>query len=111
MKLDRNINADGRGKYGLIKNRRLEEIMAGRDVDAMDVRDAIEVLERAGIIDWGSTPGTEFFAIRIKDKYAGGALTTYAQYAIRDGEVEYGQEIMQMAKRAAEFSPHCKKPD
>lgn len=112
MKLDRNMNADGRGKYGLLLTRKLD---AAKDVHSpqglMEIEHAIKVLETAGILDWGDKPETEFFLIRLKDKYAGGALHTYASYAVRDDEVEYGRDVMEMAKRSGEFHPNCKKPD
>ena len=125
MKLDRNINGTGRGKYGLIKTRTLMDVIMtvreeGDDNDAsmvklklaMKVRSAIELLEEAGILDWGLA-GTEsaFFVIKLKDAYAGGALHTYASYAVRDGQVEYGRDVMDLAKRSGEFHPNCKKPD
>ncbi|MFK4725381.1 hypothetical protein ABIE89_006481 [Bradyrhizobium niftali] len=125
MKLDRNINGTGRGKYGLVNNRKLLEVISparaeGDDNDAsmvklrlaFRVRDAIELLEEAGILDWG-VAGTEgeFFVIKLRDAYAGGALHTYASYAVRDGQVEYGRDVMELAKRSGEFHPNCKKPD
>lgn len=113
MKLDRNINGNGRGKYGLILNR---ELARAKDIHSpqglTEIEYAISVLEHAGIIQWGE-PNTEneFFVLKLKDKYAGGALHTYASYAVRDGEVEYGQEVMALAKRAGEWHPSSKKPD
>lgn len=89
MKLDRNINESKRGKYALIKLRRLTEIEAwdGGDGEAADrhaVIDAINLLERAGVLDWGyaGTEG-EFMLIRLKDKYAADALEAYAAAATR----------------------------
>jgi hypothetical protein len=113
MKLDRNINGDGRGKYGLILNR---ELARAKDIHSpqglTEIEYAINILEHAGIIEWGG-PHTEneFFVIKLKDKYAGGALHTYASYAVRDGEIEYGQDVMELAKRSGEFHSSCKKPD
>lgn len=104
MKLDRNINADGLGKYALLKLRNLR-----RGDPAVDA--ALRTLDEAGVLDWGNTVDSEFFVIRLKDKYAAAALHTYAHHAVRDGEVEYGQEIMEMAKRSGEWHPNCKKPD
>lgn len=115
MKLDRNINADGRGKYGLIKNRRLAQIEAwdggeGEALDRQAVLDAVALLERAGVIDWGRTVDSEFMVIRLKDKYAGNALHNYAAAACKD-DIEYAREIMEMAMRSGENHPNCKKPD
>lgn len=116
MKLDRNINGSGVGKYALIKTRRLAQIRAwdggdGEIADQQAVEDAIALLERAGIIDWGATPDTEFFVMRLKDRYAGGGLAQYAIGAVYDGEVEYGQEVQALAARAGTNHPNCKKPD
>lgn len=126
MKLDRNINDTGRGKYGLVNNRALQEyldILPGDiatrgtqpnsvEMEALKVANAVSFLEAMGVIDWGETGSeAEFFVIKLRDKYAGGALHTYASYAVEDGEIEYGQDIMELAKRSGEFNPHCKKPD
>jgi hypothetical protein len=111
MKLDRNIGADGLGKYALIKNRKLAELLKDRGMIPGDLTEALAVLEQYEVIDWGDKPETEFFVIRIKDKYASGALYQYASYAIRDNEIEYGQEVMALSKRSGEWHPNCKKPD
>lgn len=116
MKLDRNINEDGRGKYGLIKNRRLAEIdklYDGGDGDVADlqaIKDAIALLERAKVIDWGITPETEFFVIRLKDQHAQAALDSYAEDAV-DDDVEYAEEVGGLALRAGPNHPNCKNPD
>ena len=114
MKLDRNINANGRGKYALLKLRKLDEYTSQEPFAelAKPIADAIKTLEDAGILDWGIA-GTEaeFMVIRLKDKYAQGALCDYATRAERDGEWEYGAEIRSMAARSGPSSPWCKKPD
>jgi hypothetical protein len=116
MKLDRNINGNRRGKYALLKLRRLTEIEAwdGRDGEIADrqaVIDAIALLERAGVLDWGyaGTEG-EFMLIRLKDKYADVALKAYAAAAHED-DPEYAAEIHDMAERAGRNSAWCKNPD
>lgn len=116
MKLDRNINGNRRGKYALLKLRRLTEIEAwdggeGEALDRQAVIDAVGLLERAGILDWGYS-GTEgeFMLIRLKDKYAAEALEAYAAAAIED-DPEYAGEIRDMAERAGPNSPWCKAPD
>jgi hypothetical protein len=109
MKLDRNINPNGRGKYALLKLRRVDEFTAGLTRARID--DAFAILEMYGILDWGDRPETEFFPIRLKDKYASHALEAYAISAFHDGEQEYAAEIEQLAARAGPNSPFCKKPD
>ena len=70
MRLDRNMNADGRGKYALLKLRQLEEFRGADGSFSMDITDAISLLVKYGILDWGDKPETEFFVIHLKDKYA-----------------------------------------
>ena len=104
MKLDRNLNPDGRGKYALLKLRNL------RDGDtAVDA--ALRTLDEAGILDWGNTRESEFFVIRLKDQYADDALFRYALSARMDGEGDYAREVEEMAMRAGVNHPNCKKPD
>ena len=115
MKLDRNINADGRGKYALVKLRRVTEVekqFGKADGSAgAAVWNALGVLQSYGIIDWGDQEAPEFMLIRLKDAYAAGALKAYALAAIDDEQVEYGNEVMEMAKRSGANHPNCKKPD
>lgn len=112
MKLDRNINANGMGKYALLKLRALETFRdqgAFGEVDPA-IANAIHTLEEAGILDWGDKPETEFFVIRLKDHYANHALTAYARIAEKF-DPEYAAEIFEMAGRAGQNSPFCKEPD
>lgn len=121
MKLDRNITDDGRGKYGLINTRRLREFLdlVGdsrnahnmTEVNAMKVREAIQLLEEEGVIDWGPAESeSEFFVIKLRDRNAGAALASYAlAAAIHDGE--YAREVKELADRAGPRSPFCKDPD
>ena len=60
-------------------------------------------------VDFGDTPDTEFFVIRLRDKYAAPALAAYAMAAYRDDE-EYGLEVLNLAKQSAEH-PNQKPPD
>jgi hypothetical protein len=118
MKLDRNENDNGLGKYAILK---LRELAAFRRPTTFggypdDIEEALRVLERRGILDWG-VEGTEaeFFLIRLKDKYAQAALYAYAEAIVAEpdcaGDAEYAQEIVEMGKRAGADSPWCKKPD
>jgi hypothetical protein len=114
MKLDRNINGNGRGKYALLKLRKLDEFAEPDDPFqkvAPAIVKAMAVLEGAGILDWGIA-GTEaeFMVIRLKDKYASEALEAYAAAAIAD-DPEYAGEVRDMADRAGPNSPWCKTPD
>src|SRR5690349_16291653 len=98
MKLDRNINPNRRGKYALLKLRRLTEIEGwdggeGEALDRQAVIDAVALLERAGILDWGwaGTDG-EFFVIRLKDKYAAEAIRAYSDAVVKDAASIVGDE-------------------
>ena len=56
MKLDRNINASGRGKYALLKLRKLDDFDPfHKNGTGAKVTAALKTLERAGILDWGGT--------------------------------------------------------
>lgn len=117
MKLDRNLNADGRGKYGLILNRRIkqiEETYGTADGSAgAAVLAALATLVSFGVIDWGATPETEFFVMRLKDEHAGAGLAAYASDVRASGQnAQYADEIYYgLAVRAGRNHPLCKKPD
>lgn len=110
MNLDRNIPNGHGNKYALIKNRRLEELRDSSGILPDRIGDALLILVDAGVLDWGCSPETEFFAIRLKDKNAGPALGSYAIAAMVD-DPEYAMEIAQLAARSGLQHPHCKKPD
>ena len=111
MKLDRNINAGGRGKYGLVLNRKVERVDEDYDAYRANViRTALRVLELAGIIDWGTTPETEFFVMRLKDEYAAGGLSGYAA-AAAGHDTDYAREVWDLSQRSGRHHPNCKKPD
>lgn len=105
MKLDRNTAADGRGKYAVVRLRRLDGAPA-------DVREAIDKLVAGGFVTMDAPGGLdEFFVIMLKDKYADAALLSYAADAALDGEAEYAEEVRALAARAGRNHPSCKKPD
>lgn len=109
MKLDRNINPDGRGKYALVLVRKMPKPGAP---EYARVRQALAVLDEAGMLDEGEL-GTEreFMVIRLRDRYAKPALTAYARTAKADGQDEYAGEIFEMVERSGTASPFCKTPD
>lgn len=101
MKLDRNINQDGKGKYELIHLR-------GELTD--DERRAISILVNSGRIRNTSVGAPdEFFLIKLKDEFAYAALIAYAdQASVHD--TEYALEVYDMAYRA-QAHPLSKRPD
>lgn len=60
-------------------------------------------------IDFGDSEATDFFVIRLRDKYASAALHAYASKAREDGEFEYAHEITVLANMA-ENHPDKRKP-
>lgn len=120
MKMDRNLNADGRGKYALILMRNMPPV-GGLQRDA--VEKAFETLQQAGMLDYGAAESpSEFFLIRLKDKYAMDALAAYADAVMRESRVatdpakekdlyEWAIEVRRLVARAGELSPFCKQPD
>lgn len=101
MKLDRNITKPRRGKYALIKLR--------EDQPVPDPNSDFHSILRTAAIDYGDTPETDFFVIRLKDKYAFRALAAYAAAAMAD-DPEYAGEIGELALLALN-NPHQKRPD
>jgi hypothetical protein len=129
MKLDRNINGTGRGKYGLVNNRKLQEYLAvlpggaksgmprsveeeELEFEAMKIHNAVRFLEDMGILDWGlEGTASEFFVVKLRDQHAEDALTAYARSALNGGDVEYYHDVRALSDRAGIFSPFCKKPE
>lgn len=110
MRLDRNIENGHGNKYALVKNRRLEELRAS-DPAAFDVSmAALLLLAHNGVLDWGCTPETEFFVIRLRDINAAPALRSYAASSWRRDE-EYAREVLELSDRSGRNHPNCKEPD
>lgn len=86
MQLDRNINKNGNGKYALINL-------------------------RTNKIEWGES-GTEeeFFVIKLRDRYAQGALNKYAE-DVKELDEEFAAQVQELANRSGEDSSYCKNPD
>lgn len=87
MKLDRNINPNGQGKYALF-----------------DLR------KQAWVNDCGVGQEHEFFVIMLKDENADSALSAYAASAFKT-DAEFAKEVAELAVRAGPYSPFCKAPD
>lgn len=103
MQLDRNMNADGSGKYALLKLRQ------GDKPFSTEEKGAINLLTREGRIDFGTSYKTDFFVIRLRDEYAAPALFAYANAAVWD-DPEYAREVRELANMALNH-PNKKKPD
>lgn len=86
MKLDRNKNPGGTGKYALINMRKLAPVIeAAEDMSkfpkAIDrgVYEAFQHLLRKGYITLGNeSPGEQFFVMKYKDAFTASGLHAYA---------------------------------
>ena len=78
MRLDRNINKDGSGKYALLK---LRDVHVSSDGD---VHNAIKLLGERGMIHWGTESlGDQFFVMKYKDVFTAPALRAYHDAVLR----------------------------
>lgn len=99
MKLDRNITEPRRGKYALIKLREVELPFVTNQTSFGE-----KAMVPVSAIDYGGSWDTDFFVIRLKDKYAGPALHAYAEAAKAD-DIEYAAEIDALAQAADRIMP------
>lgn len=107
MKLDRNEQPGGVGKYALINMRRYRALPPDKAEEAHDLLGKMEAL---GIIDTGARGADdEFFVIKLKDRYAPAALNAYAN-AAADDDKEWATQVLALASRA-EHHPAQKQPD
>jgi hypothetical protein len=110
IKLDRNINPDGSGKYALINLRKLRNpnTFPKGVTQAVEAEAAIKLLSDLGIIQWGNeSPGDQFFVVKYKDRFAADALEAYARaagdYSDRTSDPnlkEFAAEILNEAYKA-----------
>lgn len=119
MKPDRNINGDGRGKYALILLRN----MPTDDGAKAQVMRAIDILDAQGMLDYGEAESpSEFFVMRLKDRFAGDGLRAYSEAVAKAAQQEHDQvksqnlyqwsiEVLKLSGRAGDMSPFCKTPD
>ena len=103
MRLDRFTTPDNRNKYALLKLRKGTPVPIG-------LHKATGFIVDAGMLDMGNKPGTEFFVIRLKDKYAAAALAAYAKAALEDGELEFAKDVQTLADISLAY-PDRQKPN
>jgi hypothetical protein len=78
MKLDRNINSDGSGKYALVNLRKVRAL-GDQSPLACQVANAIDLLEDSGLLSFGyESPDQQFFVLKYGDKFTASALRMYA---------------------------------
>jgi len=86
VKLDRNVNTTGLGKYALINL-------------------------RTNSVEWGRAgEPDEFFVIKLRDRHARAALLAYAE-SMSSADPEFADEVHNLADRASMLNPFCKEPD
>jgi hypothetical protein len=108
MKLDRNGDPLGVGKYALVN---IRKVRALDGIQAAMASDLITKLYALGVLETGEKGSSEeFFAIKLKDKYADKALIAYAE-AAQDADREYANDVYDLAARSGSHSPFCKQPD
>lgn len=106
MKLDRNITNPRRGKYALVLMRRFQEL---DPIQQELFSEAMDSLRSLHAVDFGDSAESDFFVIRLRDKYAGHALTAYGLAAV-DDDPEYSGEVLKLAEMAVTH-PSKRKPD
>lgn len=114
MKLDRNINGDGLQKYAAINLRKLNQLAPAPGTSqrwAPEVEAALKTLSDVGVLEWGRTgEPDEFFLIKLKDKHAMAALMSYS-HCIRKDDLEFSEQVRELALRSGPMHPLCKNPD
>lgn len=116
MKLDRNINKDGKGKYALIQLRKVD---AGSEAEGLLLR-----LHELGCLEWGCVgKPDEFFVIKLRDKYAQEGLSAYSAAVAKDASkyandedksrsiMQWAIQVQSLCQRAGILSEFCKDPD
>ena len=114
MKLDRNIEGnEGRGKYAILNLRTLAMCERQDTFSGLppDLSHALEVLEQAGILEWGEVGSPhEFFLVKLKDEAAARALAAYAD-GYENIDPEWAAEVRRLASRSGPRHPLCKRAD
>lgn len=109
MRLDRNTHPDGRQKYAVIK---LRNMPAPNTIAYDRVCEALGILTGAGMLEYGPAKSeAEIFVIMLRDRYARPAMLGYSRAAQVDSQVEYADDILELADRSGTASPFCKTPD
>ena len=110
MRLKRNTNRTGWGKYAVVNLDKLAKLEEGMDGPADQARQAIGRLETLGILTFGKEgSGDEFFVLKLKDIFASSTLTHYAGRAGAYDQ-EYGKDVRALAVRSV-CMPGRKIPD
>ena len=99
-KLDRHVNPDGSGKYGVINLRRLNSPECPKEF-----KQWYDGLLKAGFIITGrESPKDQFFIMKYGDKFTSEGLKGYANAAKEAGNLEYANSIYHEAELAEKAS-------
>lgn len=105
MRLDRNTNPSGKGKYAVINLRKIP----GDPRNAQELAEAI--LANPECVEFGIAGSPdEFWLLKLKDEHAEAALYAYAGHALPK-DPEYAAEVAGLARCAGRNSLFCKTPD
>lgn len=105
MKLDRNINPDGRGKYALVNLRALH----GEGVP-QEYREWFNNLVAVGLVTLGNeTPESQFFVIKHKDAFAPNALRAYEAAARAQAHFARARKEDDLAESLYEYADEIRK--
>ena len=108
MRLDRNLSRDSRGKYAVVKLRKLPSDPGKR----ADCDHAMRILFENRMLTFGPPNTTEeFFVVLLKDAYAYEGLRAYAAAAKEDGNVDYANDVFDLVSRSGRFSAFHHRPD
>lgn len=109
MKLDRNTNRGGHGKYALVNMRKLipiiDQIEGSRLIVHSECVAAFELLVENGFITLGNeTPGDQFFVMKYKDKFTGAGLRGYAMAAAEElKKIPKGKKKLSLSEYVAQM--------
>lgn len=110
MKLDRNTNPDGRGRYALIQMREvLYERGTLQQKDDLAAKGMVVCIPAKAIRLGNEGPGEQFFVLKYKDKFAAAALWAYADAVNKhasqlslEGKHEESKEFTEFAQQIKE---------
>jgi len=102
MKLDRNINPDGKGRYALIHLRKCTPT-----IEESGLLGKILICDAEAVSFGnpnGDTPGEQFFVLKYKDKFASEALNAYAGSVRNEAWRLRGLDQIDEAEQLEEFA-------
>jgi len=116
MRLIRNITEDGTCKYGLIRLDKIREAGLMEELQRVLGEYMHEPTGNKGValndfVEFG-LPNTEeeFFVVKLKDINSHDTLMEYASRA-KLQDIDFAEDIQELAQRAGPFSPWAKVPD